>query len=87
MALSKPKIWTRIHKERDLDLLVRTQSVLGTEFVELRDFIPSTKTESRGVLIEKRLLPQVIEALQDLQQHFGTSGRAGVGQGVLDGVG
>lgn len=82
---TKPKIWNRIHKERDLDLLVRTQSILGSEFVELRDHIPSTKVDSRGIVFEKRLLPQVIEALVDLNKSIGTSGaKAGVGQGSLD---
>lgn len=84
MALTKPKIWSRIHKERDLDLLIRTRKVLGTEFVELRDYIPSTKTDSRGILIDKHLLPQVIESLQDLQAHLGVgNGRAGSNQQSL----
>lgn len=65
--MAQPKIRARIKKERDLETHVRTQFVAGTEFVELRDYVPSTKTYSRGVAFESHQLGDVIEALQATQ--------------------
>lgn len=70
-APKEPKVHAKIGKERDLEAHVRTQWVLNTEFVEIRDYIPSTKTYSRGFVIERHKLPDLIESLADLQDRLG----------------
>lgn len=70
--MSQPKVRARIKKERDLETHIRTQFVAGTEFVELRDYVPSTKTYSRGVSFESHLLRDVIDALDATNEVLGT---------------
>lgn len=84
--MSQPKIRARIKKERDLETHVRTMFVAGTEFVELRDYVPSTKTYSRGVAFERHQLGNVIEALQATEDVLGprTSTTEIPGQLALD---
>lgn len=64
--MKKPRLLSKIPKGNDLETHVRALFVGGIEFVELRDYIPSTKTYSRGVVFERHLVPRVIEALKDL---------------------
>lgn len=73
MATPKaPKLMARIPKERDLECHVRTQTVFGTEFIEIRDFIPSTKTYSRGFMMDMRLLSRLNEELAKIEaERFG----------------
>jgi hypothetical protein len=89
LAMSKttkrPKVMAKIKKESDLEAHVRTQWVLGHEFVEVRDYVPSTKTYSRGFVIEKHRLGDLIESLQETQERLGggTSQREIPGQLAL----
>jgi site-specific recombinase XerC len=83
-ALKAPKLMARIPKERDLEAHVRIQHIFGDDFVEVRDFIPSTKTYSRGFLIDMKLLPRLNEELQRIEQErFGKTSPVGAGQGKL----
>ena len=61
--MKKPKTLTKISKGPDLETHVRRCWIGGKEFVELRDYIPSTKTYSRGVVFERHLTDQMIEGL------------------------
>jgi hypothetical protein len=63
MALKKPKLIGKIKKENDLETHIRALWVGGVEFVELRDYIPSTKTYSRGVVFERRLIGDLLDVL------------------------
>jgi hypothetical protein len=67
----KSKAHAHIPKAFDLQLSVRTLRVEGTEYVDIRDFVPSTKEHGRGVLFERRLLGEVIEVLSRLDEHLG----------------
>lgn len=62
----QPKVQARIKKAKDLEAHVTTQFVAGVEFVEIRDYVPSTKTYGRGATFERRHLPEFVEALSDL---------------------
>jgi hypothetical protein len=88
MAIKRPKLMSKFAKERDLECHVRTHSILGSTFVEIRDYIPSTKTYSRGFTVEAIHLPRLIEELQTVQDHLGnrTSSSSQIeGQQVLPG--
>jgi hypothetical protein len=64
------KLWIRLAKERDLELHVRTGWIFGTEYVQLVDFVPSTGRHGQAVLVERRLLGQVLEHLVGLHRHL-----------------
>lgn len=68
LKMKKPKVHAKIRKAKDLETHITTRFVAGHEFVEIRDYVPSTGVYSRGWTGEMRLLPQVLEALQDLHQ-------------------
>lgn len=71
------KVHAHIPKAFDLQLIVRTLRVEGTEYVDIRDFVPSTKEHGKGVIFERRLLGEVVEALGRLDEHLGgTRGRS-----------
>lgn len=84
--MRQPKLMVKFAKERDLECHVRKLTIFDTEFVEVRDFIPSTKTYARGFLIEAQHLDRLIEALQTTREHVGIptgSREAGRNQGAL----
>ncbi len=76
-AILLPKLWIRLTKERDLELHVRTGWIFGTEFVQLVDVVPSTGRSGPAVLVERRLLGQVLEHLGGLYRYCGGTARAG----------
>ena len=82
----QPKVQAKIRKARDLEAHITTQFVAGVEFVEIRDYVPSTRTYGRGATFEKRLLPQIAEALSDLNERMSPSSPAAQieGQQSLD---
>ena len=65
------KLWTRLRKERDLELHVRTGWIFGTEFVQLLDFVPSRGVYENEILIHAGLLSALTEWLKDLTRHRG----------------
>ena len=71
------KLWIRLTKERDLELHVRTGWIFGTEYVQLVDVVPSTGRPGQAVLLERRLLGEVLEYLGGLHRYL--SGTAGNG--------
>jgi hypothetical protein len=71
------KLWIRLTKERDLELHVRTGWIFGTEYVQLVDVVPSTGRCGPAVLVERRLLGQVLEHLGGLHRHLGGTAQAG----------
>lgn len=81
------KVYEKINSGHDMQLHVKVTKADGLEFVNLRDFVVSLKQYGRGVMFESYLLPQVIEALVELQRQIGTSVPAGVsGQQMLPGM-
>jgi len=81
------KVYDRINSGQDMQLHVKVTKADGLEFVNLRDFVVSLKQYGRGVMFESYLLPQVIEALQELQRQIGnTPAAVHPGQGVLPGL-
>lgn len=81
----RSKVYSKVNKSQDQQLHVKVTKADGLEFVNLRDYVVSLKQYGRGVLFESRLLPEVIEALIELQRQIGTGSSNGVhpGQGVL----
>jgi hypothetical protein len=82
----KPKVMSKLRKEADLEAHVRTQWAGGHEFVEIRDYIPSTKTYGRGFVIERNKLGDLIVQLQATEESLGgrqTSDAEIPGQGKL----
>jgi hypothetical protein len=69
------KLWVRLRKERDLELHVRTGWLFGTEYVQLVDFVPSTGTHGDAVLVERRLLGEVLHQLHGLHRHLDGTAR------------
>ena len=51
MATKDGKVFTKAEKAIDLEVHVRYRKVEDEEFVDIRDFVPSTKTYGRGILI------------------------------------
>jgi len=85
----KVKRFSALRHKPDLDLIIQVVKSEGREYVDLRDYIPSRGVVGKGILFDKAILPAVIESLQDLQRHLGTSTGGGQqieGQGVLDGI-
>lgn len=66
----KPKVQAKISKAKDLETHITTQFAAGVEFVEIRDFVPSTGVYGRGIAFEKRHLPRIAEALLDLDRRI-----------------
>lgn len=64
--IRKPKLKAKIRKEADLEAHVRTQWVMNGDFVEIRDFVPSTGEYGRGFTIERHLLAELVAALAEL---------------------
>ena len=71
------KLWIRLAKERDVELHVRTGWIFGSEYVQLVDVVPSTGRPGQAVLLERRLLGEVLEYLGGLHRYL--SGTAGNG--------
>jgi hypothetical protein len=69
----RPKIQAKIRKAPDLEMHVTTQFAAGREFVEIRDYIPSTQTYGRGVAFEKQHLGRLAGELQDLDRRISPS--------------
>lgn len=83
-TIKNPKLMGKFPKERDLECHVRIQHIFGTDFVEVRDFVPSTKTYSRGFMVDMKLLPRLNEELGKIEQErFGRSTPVAAGQGKL----
>ena len=68
------KLWMKIPKERDLELHVRVGWILGTEFVALADFVPSTGRYEQQILVERRQFRPLLAELRRLYFYLG--GRA-----------
>lgn len=71
--MKQSKLMAKIPKERDLELHIRKTSILDVEFVDIRDFYPSTGEYGRGILIERHTLPRLIEELETVNRCLGGS--------------
>lgn len=84
---SKEKVYATLTKGADLQLRVKVTWIDGLEFVNLRDYIPSTGEDGKGILFPLHMLPRVLEELAEVERQRGTGrGRPGSGQGKLTGV-
>lgn len=69
--MAKPKdgkVFAKVQKADDLEVHVRYRKVEGEEFADIRDFVPSTKTYGRGILIpvSEETLAEVVKGLVNL---------------------
>lgn len=53
----------RIAKAPDLEAHIRIRRAAGHDFLEIRDYVPSTETYGRGFMFEADLLGRVIDSL------------------------
>jgi hypothetical protein len=74
------RIYATLTKERDLQLQIGTVWIADVEFVSVRDYVPSAQEYEVELLIERRLLPQLIGHLSRLDRHLGGSAHEGLGQ-------
>lgn len=82
--MAEPKLMAKFHKERDLDCEIRLGRTFGFQYVEINDYVPSEHQRLPGFVIDARLLPRLIEELEDLQRQLGGGSRVpGQGQEVL----
>lgn len=65
------KLWAKLAKERDLELHVRAGWLAGTEYVQLADYVPSTKEYEVVMFIETRLLRDVLRHLVNVNRFLG----------------
>lgn len=71
-------------KAADLTTRVKITRVDGREFLNIRDYVPSTKTYGKGVLIPMERLQDLREALEGVQATHGVgNGKPGEGQAAL----
>lgn len=78
---TRDKLYAKYRKGPDLELHIKVTWIDGLEFVNLRNYVPSTKEYGKGVLFPSHMLPWIVEELGELQRLIGTSGaRPGVGQ-------
>lgn len=63
--MKRPKLVAKIPKEPDLEAHVRTTTVAGVEYIEVRDYIPSTKTYSRGILLPKAQKTAILAGIRE----------------------
>lgn len=68
----KDKIWARVHKAPDLDLAIKITTIEGQTYVNLRDYVPSTKEFGKGILFPVALASEVAEALIQIRAQYGT---------------
>lgn len=81
------KLIGRIIQGADLELHVKETKIDGVTFVNIRDFVPSTKEYGQGALINIRHLPMVLEHLAERNEyHNGRTGRPTPGQQSLPGI-
>lgn len=82
----KAKVMHKIKRGPDFEQHIRQVRAEGSEFVEIRDYVPSEKWYGRGVQIEPRHIQEVIDALRDVARITGWDGagrEAGPGQQAL----
>ncbi len=76
-----------IPKASDLKLAIKTTRIDGVEYVDIRDYVPSTEVYGKGVLFERHLLTDVIDALVRLNERLGGTKERTIenhpGQGTL----
>lgn len=63
----KDKVFSRIDRGQDLELHVKLTDVDGEKRVNLREYVPSTKTYGRGVLFPLDVLTEVVDGLIDVR--------------------
>lgn len=80
---TRERLYARYKKGADLELHVKVTWINGLEFVNLRDYVPSTQEYGKGVLFPTHLLEYVLETLQQVHGDRSTGGRPGPGQGQL----
>lgn len=80
------KVLGRIQQGPDLELHVKETKIDGLTFINIRDFVPSTKEYGQGTLINIRHLPYVLEHLVERNDYH--NGRSGPvkGQQSLPGI-
>lgn len=83
---TRERIYARYRKGADLELHVKVTWVNGLQFVNLRDYVPSTQEYGKGVLFPIDILPWVLESLQQVAADNSTSLRAVGGQQSLPGI-
>lgn len=84
---AEPKVIKTLVKGHDLELKIATVWMDNLQFVEIRDFIPSTGEYGKGAVFPLALLGQVLEALQYVEEYNSTAGaRPGAGQQKLPGM-
>lgn len=80
----KDKLIGRIPQGADLELHVKETKIEGMTFVNIRDFVPSTKEYGQGSLIRVSDLPRLMEHLQQLNDYHHYRGGPVKGQQPLD---
>lgn len=92
MATTKPawadsdKLIGRIPQGADLELHVKETKIEGHTFLNLRDYVPSTKEYGKGTLLRLNDLPRLLEFLNErADYHFGRGGPI-AGQQTLPGM-
>lgn len=82
-AAEKDKLIGRIQQGADLQLHIKETTIEGLKFINIRDFVPSTKEYGQGALIRLEHLPQVLEHLNErASYHFGRGGPVAGQQGL-----
>ena len=80
------KLISRIQQGADLELHVKETKIDGLTFINIRDFVPSTKEYGQGTLINVRHLPYVLESLLERNEYHNGRGGPVAGQQSLPGV-
>ncbi|HET7110262.1 MAG TPA: hypothetical protein VFI41_05285 [Gemmatimonadales bacterium] len=80
------KMIGRVRQGADLELHIKETKVDGLKFINIRDYVPSTKEYGQGTLIRLEHLPSILEFLNErAEYHFGRGGPV-KGQQSLPGV-
>ena len=63
----KDEVFAKIDRGQDLELHVKVTDVEGEKRVNLREYVPSTKTYGRGVLFPLPDIIAVMDGLEDIR--------------------
>jgi hypothetical protein len=68
------KLWARFSTGRGSELHVRVGWLAGAEFVQILDYVPTTGNYETSVMVERRALDHLLDALAGLYRHSSGSG-------------
>jgi hypothetical protein len=80
------KLIGRIVQGADLELHIKETKIDGVTFINIRDFVPSTKDYGQGALINIRHLPYLLEHLAERNEYHHGRGGPMVGQQSFPGM-